>query len=406
MTGLVLEGGGARGAYQIGAFRALQEIGVEIKGIAGTSVGALNGAMIAQGELDKAYQLWWDLNPARVFSLDTRGLEQLNNLALSVDNLPRLLKKVREVFNDGGLDITPLRELVAEVINEDRIRHSGIDFGLVAVSLSDLKPLELFVEDIPPGKLTDYLLASASFPGFKVDPVEGKRLIDGGLHDNMPVSLLVAKGYDDIIVIRTHGPGRHRRVRKKGLRLTYITPSDDLGGILNFQQDSARSNINMGYYDALRVFKNLQGRRYYLQPWDNDYFLDLLLELDEDIVRDIGKALGFRGGSYKRMLFEQIIPRYCDLLGIDHEADYEEVGLMLLEEIARRCPIDRFQIFELDEFVKLIKSSYQPRTQGKLQRMPDLVKQNRILSRTIKGTILDDTIDRLFKNLGREVTGN
>lgn len=406
MTGLVLEGGGARGAYQIGAFRALQEIGIEIKGIAGTSVGALNGAMIAQGELEKAYQLWWDLNPARVFSLDSRELEQLNNLALNVDNLPRLLKKVREVFNDGGLDITPLRELVVEMIDEERIRHSGIDFGLVAVSLSDLKPLELFMEDIPPGMLTDYLLASASFPGFKVDPVEGKRLIDGGLHDNMPVSLLVAKGYDDIIVIRTHGPGRHRRVRKKGLHLTYITPSDDLGGVLNFQQDSARGNINMGYYDALRVFKNLQGRRYYLQPWDNNYFLDLLLELDEDIVRDIGKALGFRGGSYKRMLLEKIIPRYCDLLGIDHEADYEEVGLMLLEEIARRCPIDRFQIFELDEFVKLIKSSYQPRTQGKLQRMPDLVKQNRILSRTIKGTILDDTIDRLFKNLGRDVTGN
>ena len=48
--GLVLEGGGAKGAYQIGAWKALKEAGIRIKGIAGTSVGALNGALIAMDE--------------------------------------------------------------------------------------------------------------------------------------------------------------------------------------------------------------------------------------------------------------------------------------------------------------------------------------------------------------------
>ena len=54
--GLVLEGGGAKGAYQIGAWKAMQEAGVKIKGIAGTSVGALNGALICMGDLEKAEQ--------------------------------------------------------------------------------------------------------------------------------------------------------------------------------------------------------------------------------------------------------------------------------------------------------------------------------------------------------------
>ena len=55
--GLVLEGGGAKGAYQIGAWKALREAGVKLKGIAGTSVGALNGALICMGDLEKAERL-------------------------------------------------------------------------------------------------------------------------------------------------------------------------------------------------------------------------------------------------------------------------------------------------------------------------------------------------------------
>ena len=50
--GLVFDGGGARGAYQIGAWKALREAGVKVCAVAGTSVGALNGAMVCMGDLD------------------------------------------------------------------------------------------------------------------------------------------------------------------------------------------------------------------------------------------------------------------------------------------------------------------------------------------------------------------
>ena len=56
--GLVLEGGGAKGAYQIGAWKALREAGVRIRGVALTSVGALNGALICMGDLEHAEKLW------------------------------------------------------------------------------------------------------------------------------------------------------------------------------------------------------------------------------------------------------------------------------------------------------------------------------------------------------------
>ena len=58
MFGLVLEGGGARGAYHIGAYKAIKELDIEIGGIAGTSIGAINGAMMVQGDYDLLEKVW------------------------------------------------------------------------------------------------------------------------------------------------------------------------------------------------------------------------------------------------------------------------------------------------------------------------------------------------------------
>lgn len=68
-TGLVLAGGGGKGAYQVGALLALREIGIHrFAGVAGTSVGALNGALVAQGGLDDAKMIWRTIKPQRVLS--------------------------------------------------------------------------------------------------------------------------------------------------------------------------------------------------------------------------------------------------------------------------------------------------------------------------------------------------
>ena len=75
--GLVLEGGGAKGAYQIGAWKALKEAGIHIKGIAGTSVGALNGALIAMDDFEKAEKIWETIRYSRVMDVDDDLMEQL-----------------------------------------------------------------------------------------------------------------------------------------------------------------------------------------------------------------------------------------------------------------------------------------------------------------------------------------
>ncbi len=78
MYGLVLEGGGAKGAYHIGAYKAIMEEGIEIKGIAGTSVGALNGgAMIVQGDFEKAYEIWHNISYSKVINASEEELKRI-----------------------------------------------------------------------------------------------------------------------------------------------------------------------------------------------------------------------------------------------------------------------------------------------------------------------------------------
>ncbi len=100
-----------------------------------------------------------------------------------------------------------------ESIDEDKIRNSGKDFGIVTVSLSDLKPLEVYIEDIPQGgKLIEYLMASAYLPVFKREKIiDGKIYIDGALYNNLPANLLVDKGYKNLIIVRTNGLGNIKK---------------------------------------------------------------------------------------------------------------------------------------------------------------------------------------------------
>ena len=400
MYGLVLEGGGAKGAYHIGAYKALQEMGIEVGAVAGTSIGALNGAMIVQGEVEKAYELWENISPSKVAVIDEERLKELRKQHINTRNLSYYMKRLAEIWGEGGLDVSPLKKLLEENIDEERIRQSSMNLGLVTVSLTELKPLELFIEDIPLGQLVDYLMASAGFPGFKVDRLEGKRFIDGGFHDNLPVNLLINQGFRDIIVVRTYGIGRHRKIDKKGLNLHTISPREDLGGILDFDPELARKNLQMGYFDAHRVFQGLQGNRYYLWPdRDEEYFLQVIMALPEEKVLYIGKLLGFTGLPYRRMLFEHIIPRFMEILKINRKADYTELAILLLEQVASRYEVERFRIYSFEEFLDQIRTHYTPHRGRVRKELPALMKRSRLAPLVAREEIFNEVVYQLFEEI-------
>ena len=346
MYGLVLEGGGAKGAYHIGAYKAIMEEDIGIQGIAGTSVGALNGALIAQEDFGLAYDLWYNMSFSRVINATDEEIERLKAGKFSKEDLALLREKVKGVITDRGLDITPLRNLVMETVNEEKIRNSG----------KDLKPLEIYIEDIPKGELGEFLLASAYFPAFKREKIGGKSYIDGGIYNNLPVNLLSNKGYKDLILIRTHGLGYTRKVNLDGLNTITIAPNEELGRTLDFERDSSRYNLKLGYYDGKKALKNLKGFNYYIEPTKkDDYFMDYLWNLEEKKIVKLKKVFKIdESVPNRKALFEFINPKISSLLEVEKEENYEEIFYSLVEKLAVIYEVERFHIYNYGELVDLI----------------------------------------------------
>jgi len=259
--GLVLEGGGARGAYQIGACKAIKEMSLEISVVAGTSVGALNGAMVVQGDIDRAYDIWSDLHPERVLKLSGDHLEGYDGNRFSPEALKKFAGYIMKVIYEGGLDVEPLERLVKSVVDEDRIRKSKIGFGIVTVDLTARRAVEIYKEEIPRGKLVDYVIASASFPAFKRTIIDGRTYVDGALYNNLPINMVTNRGVKDIILLRTRAIGIKRRIDTSGLNIVSISPGENLGSSMDFSNRSARRKLQMGYEDACRVLEKYLGGR-------------------------------------------------------------------------------------------------------------------------------------------------
>lgn len=248
---LVLAGGGARGSYQVGVWRALTELGWKPQIITGTSVGSLNGAMFALDLYETARDMWLSIRSQDVMELPEENAD-----------LSELHQFLREVVRDGGMDVTPLEEIVERVLDEDALRASPIRFGLVTVEKRGLKPRELPLEEIPAGKVKDYLLASAAcFPALRAKKIDGVQFLDGGYRDNMPTALAQKMGAGELVCVDLEGVGI-TLPNRTGLPTIMIRSYWELGDILRFDPDTARRNMELGYYDTRRAMGYLRGCAY------------------------------------------------------------------------------------------------------------------------------------------------
>lgn len=251
--GLVLSGGGAMGSYEIGVWKALRELKIDIKGVAGTSVGALNGAMILQDDFEKALELWERITIDQVIDVDTSLLRR-RLLKWTREDFSLFFSLFKEFIREGGFDTTPLRLLLEDTIDEELIRRSPMDFGINTYSVSDLKLVELYLEEIPRGELISYLMASACLVIFKRAEINNKKFIDGGYFDNVPVNLLIKKGYRNLIVVELMNIFKRPPIEEENLNIIKIKSSKSIGGIMEFNPKRAKKNIVMGYEDTIKVF--------------------------------------------------------------------------------------------------------------------------------------------------------
>lgn len=334
---LVLGGGGTKGIYELGVWKALREQGIPIEAVIGTSIGAINGLWIAQDDFEAAERTWDSITLDKVLRLPgdfeppPPGTEDWRTL----DVIWRIYRR------QGRLDTSPLRALVEAHFEPGRLARSAVDLGIVTFNLSRLKPEVVFARETDPSKLVDYLMASSTFPGFDLSRVDRNLYLDGGLADNLPIEVARRRGYRRLIVVDVGGIGVRHPIDPWGLEAVFIRNSDRLGHVLEFRREWLQRAKTMGYLDALKALSKLEGERFYLKP-DDGWYRDWnrLLHSSEFLsdlppaLRDWRGALGPQRAMHKN-------PARC-----------------LLEAAAGALGIERLSVYTPKELTAQVLSAY------------------------------------------------
>lgn len=374
MLGMALEGGGARGSFHVGVMQAYIEEGVRFDAIAGTSIGAVNAAMFAQGDYARCRELWLSLTSDDLFTEEEQKLINLfAERKLSMERIAFARAKLRDALLSGGVDTSRVRAVFDANIDPEKLLRSPVDFGLVTFGLTDMRPLEIMKRDMTADNLISYVMASATFPGFQLMSIDDKKFIDGGIYDNCPTNLLADNGCDTIVAVRTRALGIYRQLRAKNVKLITIQPSESLGPTMQFDPKTAEHNMRLGYLDAMRVLRGYHGVQYYLTsaPSEGEAFARLC-GLTIDVI--LSAAEDARAGSSapaRRLLFEKLLPDLARELRLPKTAGYADILIAVLEERAARCGIERLALYAFDELWQLArKAEPQNRHSSPLRPVP------------------------------------
>ena len=254
-TALILCGGGGKGAFQIGVWKALidYEIWKNIQVVSGASVGALNAVLYALDDFELAKFCWFQIRPDMLLKpvLPTEGA------LFSREGLIALMKKL------------PLQDV--------RKSRRGVFVSVYNVDRAETEFIRL--NGLSKTDIMDCLLASSAIPGaFASVKMRGARYIDGGipLLCEIPVQPLADAGFRGVLVVSLdsrfslYGSSLPKEFPK--VQFQSITPLDSLGGLadgtLDFSKTGVRDRMICGYQDAK---KQLSGERVYMPAGHVNY---------------------------------------------------------------------------------------------------------------------------------------
>lgn len=342
MRALVLSGGGSKGSYQIGVWKALRELNIKIDIVTGTSAGALNAALITQNTYRRAIDTWKKINLNILFGED----------AIESNEIVDLYKMYGEKFlKDGGMDTTKIQKIIKSALKTKKFYKSKIDFGLVTFSLTNKKPMELTKSQIKQHLLDDYLMESATcFPAFQKKEINGEEFIDGGYYDNLPINLAIKMGADEIIAVDLSAPGLKRTPNKKVKTIT-IKPKSKLTNFLNFYEEGAKRNIALGYNDTMKAFNKLEGNRYTFKKGQIEKNNNMYQQTYEHIM---SKVLRFKNATkdfYKQLKITSDIPTKLE----------DKLLLRVMELVAKDFNLDDTKIYTYRSFNRALRKELKKR---------------------------------------------
>ncbi|GEK91713.1 patatin-like phospholipase family protein [Alkalibacterium kapii] len=348
---IVFGGGGARGAFEIGVWRALNELDYYADIVTGTSVGALNGALYLTGEQEEAEKLWKELETQDILNFkppkDRGGLMYYGKTVTEF---------MLQAIKDKGLSGRALEEIVEKVIDSEcDIRNKGIVFGLSVFNYETRETENVYLNDIEEGTLIDYLLASSAFfPLMEKYYIDEIPYIDGGYGNNIPVDIALDEKPDQMVVVDIDGPGYYKQDKRMNqCEYMWIRTNWLLGDMLLFDKQRIEQNINLGYFETMKRAKKEEypGYWYTFHSKQFDYEKErFYLALHELLIGERSSNM-FRqidNNAYQKKLLIE--------LGRKWKKDVDEQNLMLavIEETGKIFNISPGSQYEIIEFQDLI----------------------------------------------------
>ena len=260
--GLVLAGGGSRGAYQIGVWKALIELEIakNIVAVSGTSIGALNAVMFMQGNYKLAEDFWLNVTKDQVLPTDTKSLGMRGMLfALGARNMEFVKKHIPKALKGGTLTREGLEE-VLEKINFDLVKKSNIKGYVTCTRIPEIKPEYFNLNEQSIDNIKKILLASTALPIiYDSEGINDIDYVDGGVADNVPIQPIYGEGCNVIIVVQL---SREKLVDRSKFPNTYIieitsdeADTPDIKNMLDFNSTIIKKRISKGYNDTIYMLK-------------------------------------------------------------------------------------------------------------------------------------------------------
>lgn len=346
--GLVLSSDGSKSSFEIGAWKALRELDIDIIGVSGSFVGALNAALIAQGDFERAVRFWRNVATKDLFGVN-KIIAQKYTEEWSKSDTKTFKKSFLKYIQCQTEELAPLKEILDIYIDEKAIRHSGTRLGFVSVSLSTLEAEMLTLEKIPRGKLTTYLLAASCFPQIS----QVNRAQDPQFSATYsPYKIIAGYGInqilstDDLLIVPPDVDSA----------VTVIRSSEAMVLDLCESAEKMKRNIKLGYIDTLKLFQKSLGTIYFIQEHHPSEQLAIF-------KKNIGKTFGnhfdlllkllLRSSNISKDTVEIRAKQMLQSAGVK----YDDLYIALIENAAKILLIGKDEKYTFDRLITSISGT-------------------------------------------------
>ena len=217
-VGLVLEGGGMRALFTAGVLDALLDVKeLDIDGIVGVSAGALFGVNYVSGQKERAIRY------NKKYARDKRYM-----------GLYSWITTGNAVNEEFAFYEIPFK---LDVFDQEKFKQSKIDFYVVMTNVESGKPEYVLIKDV--FKQMEYLRATSALPfASKIIEINGKKYLDGGISDSIPIDYCESLGYDKIILVLTRPENTHKEDKLNFLyKLVYRKYPNLVERLINMGKD-------------------------------------------------------------------------------------------------------------------------------------------------------------------------